>query len=157
MKVALRVNGKTQRLDTEPEMPLLWVLRDQLDMTGTKFGCGAALCGACTVLVNGMPTRSCVMPASSVQGAAVTTIEGLTGREADAVRRAWRELDVVQCGWCQSGQIVAATALLRTNKKPNDTDIDGALDANLCRCGTYQRVRQAVHAAAAILAAGAKS
>lgn len=157
MNLNLELNGQKRTLEADPQMPLLWLLRDELNSTGTKFGCGVALCGACTVLVNGQPTRSCQTRAESLPGAKVTTIEGLSGKEADAVRAAWREMDVVQCGWCQSGQIVAATALLRANKKPSDADIDAALNGNLCRCGTYHRIRAAVHAAAARLAQGARA
>ena len=157
MKLTLELNGRKATLEADPQMPLLWMLRDELNSTGTKFGCGVALCGACTVLVNGQPARSCQTRMQALAGTKVTTIEGLTGKEADAVRAAWRAMDVVQCGWCQSGQIVAATALLRANRKPSDADIEAALNGNLCRCGTYQRIRAAVHAAAARLGQGVRT
>lgn len=143
----LEINGKTHTVEAPADMPLLWVLRDLLGMTGTKYGCGIAQCGACTVLVDGVATRSCVMPASALAGRRITTIEGLPADASHPVQRAWAELDVVQCGWCQSGQIMAATALLAAKPKPTDADIDGALAGNLCRCGTYQRVRAAIHRA----------
>lgn len=145
------LNGKKQSVAVESDMPLLWVIRDTIGLTGTKFGCGQALCGACTVLLNGSPTRSCQTQIADVAGAEVTTIEGVSGKEADAVKRAWIDLDVPQCGYCQSGQIVAATALLRDNKKPSDEDIDGAMSGNLCRCSTYPRIRAAVHQASKTL------
>lgn len=151
MNHTLNVNGEKRAIDAPDDMPLLWALRDKLGATGTKFGCGQALCGACTVLLDGAPTRACALPVGQLGGVAITTIEGLRGREADAVRAAWQALDVVQCGWCQSGQVVAATALLRSKKAPTDADIDAALSGNLCRCGTYPRIRQAVHLAAAKL------
>ena len=138
-------------------MPLLWALRDSLNETGTKFGCGIAVCGACVVLVDGQPVRSCQTRLKSLGRAKVTTIEGLASREARAVQQAWRDLDVVQCGWCQSGQIVSATALLARNASPSDAEIDSAMNANLCRCGTYQRVRAAIHRAAAALATKGQS
>src|SRR6266851_4420226 len=144
----LLVNGKELEFSVPDEMPLLWVLRDVLGMTGTKYGCGMAQCGACTVLVDGQPMRSCVRPVSAVAGRAVTTIEGLSPSGNHPVQRAWAEIDVVQCGYCQSGQILAAVALLKANAKPSDADIDAALSGNLCRCGTYQRIRGAVHRAA---------
>jgi len=143
----LEINGRTHAVEAPADMPLLWVLRDLLGMTGTKYGCGVAQCGACTVLVDGVATRSCVMPASALAGRRITTIEGLPADASHPVQRAWAELDVVQCGWCQSGQIMAATALLAAKPKPTDADIDGALAGNLCRCGTYQRVRAAIHRA----------
>jgi isoquinoline 1-oxidoreductase subunit alpha len=144
----LTVNGQTHVLDLEPEMPLLWVLRDVLHLTGTKFGCGMALCGACTVQVDGAPVRSCVTPVGSVTGQ-VTTIEGLgTPAALHAVQAAWIARQVAQCGYCQSGQIMAAAALLRQNPAPTDADIDAALSGNLCRCGAYPRIRAAVHDAA---------
>jgi len=146
--ITLTVNGRERSVDTDPETPLLWVLRDELDLTGTKFGCGMALCGACTVLVDGAPVRSCSLPVEAASGAQITTIEGLSGKVGEAVRTAWRELEVVQCGYCQSGQIVAAVALLGRNRKPSDADIDRALAGNLCRCATYQRIRAAIHDAA---------
>jgi isoquinoline 1-oxidoreductase subunit alpha len=144
----LSVNGKEHEVSAPDDMPLLWVLRDVLGLTGTKFGCGMAQCGACTVLVDGRPVRSCVRPAASVAGRAVTTIEGLSPQGNHPVQRAWAELDVVQCGYCQSGQILAAAALLQAKPRPSDADIDAALSGNICRCGTYQRIRGAVHRAA---------
>ncbi len=144
----LTVNGVKREVDASPDMPLLWVLRDVLGLTGTKFGCGMAQCGACTVHVDGAPLRSCVMPLSAVAGKAITTIEGLSSDGSHPVQRAWSELDVVQCGYCQSGQIMSAAALLAANPKPTDADIDAALTGNICRCGTYQRIRAAVHRAA---------
>ncbi|HQR56222.1 MAG TPA: (2Fe-2S)-binding protein [Burkholderiaceae bacterium] len=148
----LTVNGKAVDVDADPATPLLWALRDNLGMTGTKFGCGIAACGACTVHVGGQPVRSCVTPISSVSGP-VTTIEGAASdRVGKAVQDAWIKLDVVQCGYCQSGQIMAATALLKSKKNPSDADIDSALSGNLCRCGTYARIRAAVKDAARTLA-----
>jgi isoquinoline 1-oxidoreductase subunit alpha len=144
----LSVNGKEHDVSVPDDMPLLWVLRDVIGLTGTKFGCGMAQCGACTVLVDGQPVRSCVRPASAVEGRAITTIEGLSPEGNHPVQLAWAELDVVQCGYCQSGQIMAATALLDAKPKPSDADIDAALSGNICRCGTYQRIRGAVHRAA---------
>jgi isoquinoline 1-oxidoreductase alpha subunit len=144
----LLVNGKEHDVSVADDMPLLWVLRDVLGLTGTKFGCGMAQCGACTVLVDGQPIRSCVRPAAAVEGRAVTTIEGLSPQGDHPVQVAWAELDVVQCGYCQSGQIMAAAALLDAKPKPSDDDIDAALSGNICRCGTYQRIRGAVHRAA---------
>jgi isoquinoline 1-oxidoreductase subunit alpha len=147
--ISLVVNGTTHTLDVEPEMPLLWVLRDELGLTGTKFGCGIAQCGACTVLMNGAAVRSCVLPLAAVGGAAVTTIEGLSPDGTHPVQRAWVEHDVPQCGYCQSGQIMATVALLRQTPAPTDADIDAGL-TNICRCGTYPRIRAAVHRAAAL-------
>jgi isoquinoline 1-oxidoreductase alpha subunit len=144
----LTVNGKNYDVDVPDSMPLLWVLRDILGLTGTKFGCGMAQCGACTVHVDGDAIRSCVTPVSAVGSRPVTTIEGLSADGTHPLQRAWTEVDVVQCGFCQSGQIMAAAALLRQKPKPTDADIDNALDGNLCRCGTYQRIRAAVHRAA---------
>ena len=144
----LLLNGKPTPVQAEPDTPLLWVLRGELQLTGTKFGCGMALCGACTVHVDGEPVRGCVTPLAAVGARAVTTIEGLQGKAADAVRAAWLQLDVVQCGYCQSGQVMAAAALLAKNPRPSDADIDTALAGNLCRCGTYPRIRAAVHDAA---------
>jgi isoquinoline 1-oxidoreductase subunit alpha len=144
----LKVNGKEHEVAAPGEMPLLWVLRDLLGLTGTKFGCGMAQCGACTVHIDGSPVRSCVLPVSAVAGRSVTTIEGLSAAGLHPVQRAWIEEDVVQCGYCQSGQIMAAAALLKVKPKPTDADIDAALSGNLCRCGTYQRIRAAVHRAA---------
>lgn len=146
--VNLTINGKTQQFDVPDDMPLLWVIRDLAGLTGTKFGCGMAQCGACTVHVDGAPLRACVMPVSAVAGKAITTIEGLSADASHPVQRAWAELDVVQCGYCQSGQIMSAAALLKAKPEPSDADIDAALSGNLCRCGTYQRIRAAVHRAA---------
>jgi aerobic-type carbon monoxide dehydrogenase small subunit (CoxS/CutS family) len=151
----INVNGQPLETDATPDTPLLWVLRDHLGLTGTKFGCGQALCGACTVHVDGQPVRSCVVPLSSVGSAAVTTIEGLSPDRSHAVQQAWIELDVPQCGYCQSGQIMSASALLATNPQPTDADIDTALAGNLCRCGTYSRIRKAVHRTAELLRAAA--
>jgi isoquinoline 1-oxidoreductase alpha subunit len=145
----LDVNGVVREVDAPGDMPLLWVLRDVLGYTGVKFGCGVAECGACTVHVNGRAVRSCVMPVSAVGNRKVTTIEGLSPDGSHPVQQAWASVDVVQCGYCQSGQIMAAAALLAGNPDPTDADIDAALSGNICRCGTYQRVRAAVHAAAA--------
>ena len=141
---ALLLNGKSVNVDAAPETPLLWVLRDHLDMTGTKFGCGASLCGACTVHVDGVPTRSCQTPLSAVAGKKVTSIEGLSGRVASAVQASWDKIQVPQCGYCQSGQVMAATALLTRNARPTDTQIDEAMQGNICRCGTYGRIRAAI-------------
>ena len=143
----LNVNGRAHTVDVEPEMPLLWVLRDELKMAGTKYGCGIGVCGACTVLVDGQPVRSCSTPVSAVAGKKVTTIEGLATPGLTKVQMAWIEHAVPQCGYCQTGMIMLATALLAKNPKPSDADIDAAM-TNLCRCGTYARVRQAIHAAA---------
>lgn len=149
----LNVNGKAVEVDADPATPLLWALRDDLGMTGTKFGCGVALCGACTVHLNGQPVRACSTPISAAAGGQVTTIEAMAGDKVGrAVQDAWVKHDVVQCGYCQSGQVMAATALLKSKKNPNDADIDGALAGNLCRCGTYARVRAAVKDAAKSLA-----
>ena len=146
----LSVNGAEREVDAPDDMPLLWVLRDLMGLTGTKFGCGIAQCGACTVHVDGAPLRACVTPASAVAGKKITTIEGLSADGSHPVQKAWAELDVVQCGYCQSGQIMSAAALLAKVPSPTDTDIDQALSGNLCRCGTYQRIRAAVHRAADI-------
>jgi aerobic-type carbon monoxide dehydrogenase small subunit (CoxS/CutS family) len=143
----LEVNGKAVNVDVEPEMPLLWVLRDELGLTGTKYGCGIAMCGACTVHVNGEPTRSCVMPVSAVEGKKITTIEGLSKDGKHPVQSAWVQLQVPQCGYCQSGMMMAAAGLLKQNKNPSDADISSAI-TNICRCGTYVRVRDAIHLAA---------
>jgi isoquinoline 1-oxidoreductase subunit alpha len=148
MTVTFRVNGQSKTVDVPSDMPLLWVLRDVLDLKGTKFGCGLAQCGACTVHVNGTPTRSCVRPVSTVAGAEVTTIEGLSPDASHPLQRAWVELDVPQCGYCQAGQLMSAAALLKRNPKPTDADIDAAMSGNICRCATYTRIRQAIHAAA---------
>lgn len=145
----LRVNGSTYDVQADPETPLLWVLRDELDMTGTKFGCGVAACGACTVLLDGAAARSCLMPLEAAAEAEITTIEAIhTTKAGAAVQEAWRERDVVQCGYCQSGQIVQATALLSENQSPGDADIDVAMGGNVCRCATYVRIRAAIHDAA---------
>ncbi|TQM03629.1 isoquinoline 1-oxidoreductase alpha subunit [Pseudoxanthomonas sp. 3HH-4] len=146
----LNVNGSERDIDAPDDMPLLWVLRDLMGLTGTKFGCGIAQCGACTVHVDGSPLRACVTPASAVAGKKITTIEGLSADGSHPVQKAWAELDVVQCGYCQSGQIMSAVALLAVVPTPTDSDIDHALSGNLCRCGTYQRIRAAVHRAAEI-------
>jgi len=149
----LNVNGKDLSVDADPSTPILWALRDTLGMTGTKFGCGAALCGACTVHMNGSPVRSCVTPISAAAGQKITTIEGIgADRVGKAVQDAWVKHDVVQCGYCQSGQVMSATALLKTNRKPSDADIDAAMAGNICRCGTYARVRSAIKDAASQLA-----
>lgn len=146
--VTLTINGSERALDLDDDMPLLWAVRDVLGLTGTKFGCGLALCGACTVHVDGVPTRSCQTRLGDLEGAQVTTIEGLTGRVAETLRAVWTEADVPQCGYCQSGQIMAAAALLGETPRPEDADIDAALSGNLCRCATYHRIRSAVHEAA---------
>ena len=155
MTTTIQVNGKAQSVAATPDTPLLWVLRGDLQMTGTKFGCGMALCGACTVQIDGQPTRSCVTPLSAVGTRSVTTIDGLQGPEITALRAAWTELDVVQCGYCQSGQLVSAAALLKATPKPTDADIDAAMNGNLCRCGTYPRIRAGIHRAALLLASAA--
>lgn len=144
----LTINGETREVDVDPDTPLLWVLRDTLSLTGTKYGCGIAQCGACTVHVDGMAVRSCVTPASAVDGAEITTIEGVAGPLAEAVIEAWVANDVAQCGYCQPGQIMSAIALLRDKPTPTDADIDHGMSGNLCRCGTYQRIRAAIHEAA---------
>jgi aerobic-type carbon monoxide dehydrogenase small subunit (CoxS/CutS family) len=151
----LRINGTATEVDVAPDTPLLWVLRDSLGFTGTKFGCGQGLCGACTVHLNGVAIRSCQTPVSAVGDAAITTVEGLSPDRSHPVQRAWLELDVPQCGYCQSGQIMSAAALLATNASPSDADIDAAMSGNLCRCGTYQRIRAAVHRAAELKRGGA--
>jgi isoquinoline 1-oxidoreductase alpha subunit len=147
----VNVNGRIYNVDTEPDTPLLWVLRDGIGLTGTKFGCGIAQCGACTVFLDGRPLRSCSLPVSSLGAAQVTTIEGLSGREAEAVQRAWATRDVPQCGYCQSGQVMSAVALLRKTPKPSDRDIDLAMNGNICRCATYVRIRAAIKDAAVTL------
>ena len=148
MAVTLNINGESREVDAAPGAPLLWVLRDHLGMTGTKFGCGVAQCGACTVHVDGAPTRACVTPHDSLDGAVIETIEGKGGRVAQAVREAWIEAQVPQCGYCQSGQIMAAIALLEDNPDPSDDDIDAAMSGNICRCATYVRIRAAIKDAA---------
>ena len=151
--IRFTLNGQAQTVDVPPQMPLLWVLRDTLGMTGTKFGCGMALCGACTVHQNGQAIRACITPISSVAGKTITTIEGLSADSSHAVQKAWTELDVPQCGYCQSGQIMAAAALLSKKSKPSDADIDEVMRGNICRCGTYQSIRKAIHRASEILTA----
>lgn len=154
MKMTLNINGKDHELDVEPDMPLLWALRDELDITGPKFGCGLSLCGACTVHIDGQPVRSCTYPASAVRGG-VTTIEGLgTPSALHAVQRAWVEHQVAQCGYCQSGQIMSAAGLLANNPDPSDDDINAAMRGNLCRCGAYPRIREAIKTAARALQEG---
>jgi isoquinoline 1-oxidoreductase alpha subunit len=151
--ITLNINGKTTRVDAEPDTPLLWVLRDTLQLTGTKFGCGMALCGACTVHMDGEPVRSCSTPVSAAAGKKIATIEGIGDeRVGKAVQKAWQQLDVVQCGYCQSGQIMSAVALLEKNRKPTDADIDASMGGNICRCATYVRIRAAIHEAAKSLA-----
>jgi isoquinoline 1-oxidoreductase alpha subunit len=151
--VELSINGAVRRLDVDPDMPLLWALRDHLGLTGTKYGCGAAQCGACTVHVEGQPMRACVTPVSAVAGQKITTIEGASGKVAQAVQAAWAQLAVPQCGYCQSGQVMAAISLLQANPKPGDAEIDAAMEGNLCRCATYGRIRSAIHEAARQLGA----
>jgi isoquinoline 1-oxidoreductase alpha subunit len=155
MSISFEVNGKSATVDVPSDMPLLWVLRDVLDLKGTKYGCGISQCGACTVHLNGEAVRSCVTPVSKVAGARVTTIEGLSPDGTHALQRAWEDLDVPQCGYCQAGQLMMAAALLAENPKPTDADIDEMMEGNLCRCGTYLRIRQAIHRAAGMPAAGA--
>ncbi|MGD0501461.1 MAG: (2Fe-2S)-binding protein [Steroidobacteraceae bacterium] len=148
----ITVNDKTLDIDASPDTPLLWVLRDHLAMTGTKYGCGMALCGACTVHIDGVAVRSCVLPLGALEGKRITTIEGLSPDRSHAVQRAWIELDVPQCGYCQSGQIMSAAALLKDHPRPSDAEIDAAMAGNICRCGTYPRIRKAIHRAAELLA-----
>jgi isoquinoline 1-oxidoreductase alpha subunit len=151
--VTLHINGRDRHVDADPSTPILWALRDHLGMTGTKFGCGAALCGACTVHLDGAPVRACITPISAAAGRRITTIEAMeTDRVGKAVQDAWVRHDVPQCGYCQSGQVMSATALLRTKRHPSDTDIDQAMSGNICRCGTYQRIRAAIKDAANTLA-----
>lgn len=147
----ITVNGATRDVVASPDTPLLWVLRDELGLTGTKFGCGIAQCGACTVHVDGLPRRSCVTPIGMVENAQVVTVEGLAGREAEAIKKAWAGLDVPQCGYCQSGQVMSATSLLMANPKPDDAAIDAGMAGNICRCATYVRIRQAIKDASATL------
>jgi len=156
MAISFTLNGKSQSVDVDPQMPLLWVLRDTLNMTGTKFGCGMALCGACTVHINGEATRSCVTPISAAAGKKITTIEGLSEDGNHPVQQAWIEIDVPQCGYCQCGQIMSAAALLTKKPTPTDADIDDFMSGNICRCGTYQRIRKAIHRAAEIQSGHAK-
>ena len=153
--ISLTVNGTKHELDVPPEVPLLWAVRETLGLTGTKYGCGMALCGSCTVHLDGAPIRSCVTPVSAAAGKNVTTIEGLSPRTDHPIQRAWMEIDVAQCGYCQPGQIMSAAALLATRPRPTDADIDDAMAGNICRCGTYQRIRAAIHRAAAIASGGA--
>jgi isoquinoline 1-oxidoreductase alpha subunit len=148
MPITVTVNGQKHTLSVDDDTPLLWALRDEIGLTGTKFGCGIAQCGACTVHVDGSPTRSCVTPISAVDGSQIVTIEGLSGKAAEAVQAAWNALDVPQCGYCQSGQIMSATALLSGTPKPTDKDINDAMSGNICRCATYSRIRAAIHDAA---------
>jgi isoquinoline 1-oxidoreductase alpha subunit len=149
MSISFELNGQSVTLDVDPEMPLLWAIREKASLTGTKYGCGIAQCGACTVHIDGAAVRSCVTPVSAVGGAKITTIEGLFGRTALAVQASWQKLNVVQCGYCQSGQIMSAVALLTHTPKPTDADIDAAMNGNICRCAAYQRIRAAIHDAAA--------
>ena len=153
MAIELNVNGRIHSVDVPDDKPLLWVLREEVGLTGTKFGCGIAQCGACTVQIDGQSMRSCVIPVSAVGDKNITTVEGVTSAAAMAVRNAWRELDVVQCGYCQSGQMMSATALLESNPSPTDEDINNAMRGNLCRCATYHRIRAAIHRAAEALEA----
>ena len=152
MKVSFKVNGRARTVDVAPDMPLLWVLRDVLDLKGTKFGCGAAQCGACTVHLGGAATRSCVLPVSAVQGQSITTVEGLSPDGTHALQRAWEELDVPQCGYCQAGQLMSAAALLAKHDAPTPAQIDAAMNGNICRCATYDRIRQAIARAAELKA-----
>ena len=154
MATELEVNGRKVSIDGDPEMPLLWALRENLQLTGTKYGCGAAQCGACTVHLDGRAVRSCVLPVSAAAGKRVTTIEGLSGQPGEALKAAWIEEDVPQCGWCQTGQIMSAAVLLAENSAPSDEDIDAGMAGNVCRCATYQRIRKAIHRAAGALGAG---
>lgn len=148
MTIKFKINGKVTEVDVSDDTPLLWVIRDELKLTGTKYGCGMAMCGACTVHINGQPQRSCVYPISAAQNQDITTIEAVSGPAADAINSAWRELDVPQCGYCQSGQIMSAVSLLEKNANPSDSDIDTGMSGNICRCATYARIRSAIHLAA---------
>lgn len=154
MKIDFSLNGKPTSVDVEPQMPVLWVLRDVLDMKGTKFGCGASLCGACTVHVNGKATRTCRLAVEDIKGAAVTTIEGLSADGTHPVQIAWQEIDVPQCGYCQAGQMMTVSALLEDNPSPTDSQIDSAMNRNLCRCATYSRIRKAIHHSAELMSDG---
>lgn len=158
MKYTLNVNGTSRTVDVAPDTPMLWVLRDSLELVGTKFGCGVGQCGACTIHLNGVPSRACMTPVSTVGRMKITTIEGLAGdaNKLHPVQAAWSELDVAQCGYCQSGQIMTAAALLKDNPKPNDEDIDGAMAGNLCRCATYMRIRQGIKRASEIASGSVK-
>ena len=149
MTTRIQINGKTMTVKAEPDTPLLWVIRDEVGLTGTKFGCGMALCGACTVHLDGVPVRSCQTPLSAVAGKKVSTIESLSANNSHPLQKAWIAHDVPQCGYCQSGQLMSAAALLKSNKNPSDADIDAAMSGNICRCGTYQRMKAAIHTAAA--------
>ncbi len=153
--IQLNINGRSHQVDVEPDTPLLWVLRDNLGLTGTKYGCGIAQCGSCTVHVNGEPVRSCNMPISDIAGKKVTPIEGLSANSSHPLQKAWIAAEVPQCGYCQSGQIMSAAALLARNKNPSDADINSAMSGNICRCGTYNRIRSAIHSAAAMMRKGA--
>lgn len=155
--IQVTINGTLHKLNVEPDMPLLWAIRDVVGLTGTKFGCGAALCGACTVYLDGQAIRSCVTPISTVEGKNITTIEGLNSKEAQAVQTAWEKLDVAQCGYCQSGQIMSAVNLLKTNPQPSDEDINAAMSGNICRCHTYVRIRAGIKEAAKMLNNGRSS
>jgi isoquinoline 1-oxidoreductase subunit alpha len=157
MRVTFEVNGQPTTVDVPADTPLLWVLRDAIGLKGTKFGCGMAQCGACTVHVDGEATRSCALPAGSLEGARITTIEGLSPDGSHALQRAWEELDVPQCGYCQAGQLMSAAALLARNPRPSDADIDRAMNGNICRCGTYLRIRKAIHQAAAYTSDGSSN
>lgn len=150
--ISFELNGDKVTYEGDPNMPLLWYVRDELNLTGSKFGCGVGMCGACTMHLNGQPVRSCSTPMAAANGASVTTIEGLNSEAAVAIQQAWQKLDVVQCGYCQSGQVMSATALLENNKQPNDQDIDMAMQGNICRCATYHRIRAAIHEASDTLA-----
>ncbi|OLY91881.1 isoquinoline 1-oxidoreductase, alpha subunit [Cnuella takakiae] len=154
--IQFTLNGKAQSIDVDPEMPLLWAIRNTVGLKGTKYGCGMAMCGACTVHFNGQPTRSCSLPMSAVAGSSITTIEGISEDTTHAVQRAWIEEQVAQCGYCQSGQIMSAVALLKNNPNPSDADIDAAMAGNICRCGTYPRIRSAIKKAAQLTASAAK-
>ena len=151
--VSFTLNGEPKQLDIDPETPLLWALRDELKMTGTKYGCGIAMCGACSVMIDGYSSRSCMTFVGDIEGAEITTIEGVNGKAAEAVQTAWTELNVPQCGYCQSGQIISATSLLAETPRPTDEDIDAAMSGNLCRCATYARIRKAIHRAADLMEA----